>query len=127
MLSPLPPDRWNPETAAHLALRAGFGQTPDESKKWSQQGLEATLNHMAETALKALGDAPDSMRVANAQEARNLAQNGGTPTHNLAQTTQKTPEPQVIPPPAPTPPPRLTGGFPMDGSSHPMIGKILGG
>jgi hypothetical protein len=49
MLSPLPPDRWNPETAAHLALRAGFGQTPDESKKWSQQGLEATLDHLLQT------------------------------------------------------------------------------
>jgi hypothetical protein len=49
MLSPLPPDRWNSETAAHLALRAGFGQTPDESKKWSQQGLEATLNHLLQT------------------------------------------------------------------------------
>src|SRR5258708_13233 len=46
MLTPLPPARWNPETAAHLALRAGFGQTPDESKKWSQQGLEVTLNHL---------------------------------------------------------------------------------
>jgi hypothetical protein len=46
MLAPLPPDQWNPETAAHLALRAGFGQTPDESKKWFQQGLEATLNHL---------------------------------------------------------------------------------
>jgi hypothetical protein len=77
----------------------------------------AAESAMAETALKALGDAPDSMRVANAQEARNLAQNGGTPTHNLTQTTPKTPEPQVIPPPAPTPPPRLTGGFP--------IGRII--
>jgi Protein of unknown function (DUF1800) len=49
MLTPLTPDRWNPETAAHLALRAGFGQTPDESKKWSQQGLEVTLNHLLQT------------------------------------------------------------------------------
>jgi len=49
MLAPLPPDQWNPETAAHLALRAGFGQTPDESKKWFQQGLEATLNHLLQT------------------------------------------------------------------------------
>jgi hypothetical protein len=49
MLTPLLPDRWDPETAAHLALRAGFGQTPDESKKWSQQGLEVTLNHLLQT------------------------------------------------------------------------------
>jgi uncharacterized protein (DUF1800 family) len=49
MLAPLPPDYWSPEAAAHLALRAGFGQTPDESKKWSQQGMEAMLDHLLQT------------------------------------------------------------------------------
>jgi uncharacterized protein (DUF1800 family) len=49
MLSPLPPDYWSAEAAAHLALRAGFGQTPDESKKWSEQGMEAMLNHLIQT------------------------------------------------------------------------------
>jgi uncharacterized protein (DUF1800 family) len=49
MLAPLPPDYWRAEAAAHLALRAGFGQTPDESKKWSEQGLEAMLNHLLQT------------------------------------------------------------------------------
>jgi hypothetical protein len=49
MLTPLPPARWNYEAAAHLAVRAGFGQTPDELQKWSQQGLEATLNHLLQT------------------------------------------------------------------------------
>jgi len=49
MLSPLPPDYWNAEAAAHLALRAGFGQTPDESKKWSEQGMEAMLDHLLQT------------------------------------------------------------------------------
>jgi uncharacterized protein (DUF1800 family) len=46
MLAPLPPDYWSAQAAAHLALRAGFGQTPDESKKWAEQGLEAMLNHL---------------------------------------------------------------------------------
>src|ERR1700678_4454332 len=49
MLAPLPADYWRAEAAAHLALRAGFGQTPDESKKWSEQGLEAMLNHLLQT------------------------------------------------------------------------------
>jgi hypothetical protein len=49
MLAPLPPDYWSAEAAAHLALRAGFGQTPDESKKWSQQGMEAMLDHLLQT------------------------------------------------------------------------------
>jgi uncharacterized protein (DUF1800 family) len=49
MLAPLPPDYWSAEAAAHLALRAGFGQTPDESKKWSQQGMEAMLDHLVQT------------------------------------------------------------------------------
>jgi uncharacterized protein (DUF1800 family) len=46
MLAPLPPDYWSAEAAAHLALRAGFGQMPDESKKWSEQGMEAMLSHL---------------------------------------------------------------------------------
>jgi uncharacterized protein (DUF1800 family) len=49
MLTPLTPDHWNAEAAAHLALRAGFGQTPDESKKWAEQGLEAMLNHLLQS------------------------------------------------------------------------------
>ena len=49
MLAPLPPDYWSAEAAAHLALRAGFGQMPDESKKWSEQGIEAMLNHLLQT------------------------------------------------------------------------------
>ncbi|MFY9985185.1 MAG: DUF1800 domain-containing protein [Chthoniobacterales bacterium] len=49
MLAPLPPDYWSAEAAAHLALRAGFGQTPDESKKWAEQGLEAMLNHLLQS------------------------------------------------------------------------------
>src|SRR5215469_15662756 len=49
MLPPLPPDYWSAEAAAHLALRAGFGQMPDESKKWSEQGMEAMLNHLLQT------------------------------------------------------------------------------
>jgi uncharacterized protein (DUF1800 family) len=49
MLAPLPADYWSAEAAAHLSLRAGFGQTPDDSKKWSEQGLEAMLNHLLQT------------------------------------------------------------------------------
>ena len=68
---------------------------------------------MAETALKAIGDGSGSTQVADAENAWNPAQKGATPTHNLAQIPPKTPAPQVIPPPAPTPPPRLTGGLPI--------------
>jgi hypothetical protein len=53
------------------------------------------------------------MRVTNAQNTLNRAQNTGTPTHNAGQTPPKAPEPQVIPPPAPTPPPRVTSGLPI--------------
>ena len=49
MLAPLPPDYWSAEAAGHLALRAGFGQMPDESKKWSEQGMGAMLNHPLQT------------------------------------------------------------------------------
>src|SRR5260221_852119 len=91
--------------------------TPTPSPTPALNKAIAVESSIAETALKALGDDPGSMRVENAQITRTPAQSRGTPAHTLAQTPSKTPVPQVIPPPAPTPPPRLTGGLP--------IGRII--
>jgi uncharacterized protein (DUF1800 family) len=46
MLSELPRTNWTYDTAAHLAARAGFGGTPDQLERWTQQGLEATLQEL---------------------------------------------------------------------------------
>ena len=100
-----------------VGLPKGPSATPTPGPPPALNKAIAAESSIAETALKALGDDPGGMRVANAQNTRNPAHSRSTPAHNLAQTPAKTPVPQVIPPPAPTPPPRLTGGLP--------IGRII--
>ncbi len=41
MFTPLSPQQWNYETAAHLLNRAGFGGTPAEIEAAYGKGLEA--------------------------------------------------------------------------------------
>ncbi|WP_309386127.1 DUF1800 domain-containing protein [Cerasicoccus frondis] len=40
---PLPPERWNTETAAHLLRRIGFSARPADVQRAVNQGLEATV------------------------------------------------------------------------------------
>jgi len=46
MLSQLPKDKWTYDTAAHLAARAGFGESSAQLERWTQQGLEATVQEL---------------------------------------------------------------------------------
>jgi hypothetical protein len=44
MLRPLPNERWNYETAAHLLNRAGFGGPPEEIQRLTALGLEGAVS-----------------------------------------------------------------------------------
>jgi Protein of unknown function (DUF1800) len=46
MLNSIASGKWNYDAAAHLALRAGFGEPPAELQKWASQGVDATLEHL---------------------------------------------------------------------------------
>jgi len=46
MLSQLSKEKWTYDTAAHLAARAGFGESPSRLEQWSQQGMEATIQQL---------------------------------------------------------------------------------
>jgi hypothetical protein len=43
-LRPLPTDRWDRQTAAHLLRRAGFGGTPDEVDRLARLGLDGAVD-----------------------------------------------------------------------------------
>jgi hypothetical protein len=49
MLNPIASANWNYDAAAHLALRASFGEPPAELEKWVNQGLDSTLEHLLRT------------------------------------------------------------------------------
>jgi uncharacterized protein (DUF1800 family) len=46
MLSPLSKDKWTYDTAAHLAARAGFGESPSQLERWTKQGMDATIQEL---------------------------------------------------------------------------------
>ena len=46
MLSQLSTEKWTYDTAAHLAARAGFGESPSQLRRWTQQGMEATVQEL---------------------------------------------------------------------------------
>jgi len=46
MLSQLSKDKWTFDTAAHLAARAGFGESSAQLERWTQQGLDATVQEL---------------------------------------------------------------------------------
>src|SRR2546427_10161319 len=48
MLKPLPAEKWNFATAAHLLNRAGFGGTPDEIEKLAQLGPDEAVAHLVD-------------------------------------------------------------------------------
>ena len=58
VLNPLTAGNWNYDAAAHLALRASFGEPPAELEKWVSQGLDSTLEHLLYTPPPA-ATAPD--------------------------------------------------------------------
>src|SRR5260370_7052742 len=49
MLNPIASGNWNYDAAAHLAIRASFGEPPAELEKWVNQGLDSTLEHLLHT------------------------------------------------------------------------------
>ena len=46
MLSQLSKEKWTHDTAAHLAARAGFGESPSRLEQWTRQGMEATIQEL---------------------------------------------------------------------------------
>ena len=48
MLTPLPEQKWNAVTAAHLLNRAGFGGTPAEIERTRQKGLTGAVRQFVE-------------------------------------------------------------------------------
>jgi uncharacterized protein (DUF1800 family) len=50
MLSQLSKEKWTYDTAAHLAARAGFGESPDQLQRWTDQGMEATIQELLHPA-----------------------------------------------------------------------------
>src|SRR5256884_2051287 len=50
MFTPLPPQQWNYEPAAHLLTRAGFGGTPAEIEAGYGKGLEATIHDLVDAS-----------------------------------------------------------------------------
>ena len=46
MLSQLSKEKWTYDTAAHLAARAGFGESPSRLEQWTHQGMEATVQEL---------------------------------------------------------------------------------
>ena len=48
MLTPLPEEKWNAATAAHLLNRAGFGGTPAEIERTRQKGPAAAVRDLVE-------------------------------------------------------------------------------
>src|SRR5215472_14026167 len=50
MLSRLSKEKWTYDTAAHLAARAGFGESPSLLERWTQQGMETTVQGLLHPA-----------------------------------------------------------------------------
>src|SRR6266545_1718669 len=48
MLQPLPPEKWNFTTAAHLLNRAGFGGTPGEIERLVEMGPEKAVSQLVD-------------------------------------------------------------------------------
>jgi uncharacterized protein (DUF1800 family) len=46
MLSQLSKEQWTYDTSAHLAARAGFGESLSQLERWTQQGMEATIQEL---------------------------------------------------------------------------------
>lgn len=54
MLTRLPANQWNYETAAHLLNRAGFGGTPNEIEQVHAQGLEGSVHALLASPAEAI-------------------------------------------------------------------------
>src|SRR5919201_414242 len=48
MLKPLPSEKWNYSTAAHLLNRAGFGGTPAEIENLREMGPEKAVSYLVD-------------------------------------------------------------------------------
>jgi uncharacterized protein (DUF1800 family) len=76
----------------------------------------AMESSMEEMAIRAMNVDPGSVRVSTEQNDGGLTkptENPDISARSNSPVSQKKPEPQVIPPPAPTPPTRLTTGLPV--------------
>lgn len=71
MLTPIFPQKWNEEAAAHLLNRAAFGATPAEVEAAYKKGLAATLKDLIEVKPEAANvPPPDWAHPRNIREVR---------------------------------------------------------
>jgi uncharacterized protein (DUF1800 family) len=82
MLSQLSKEKWTYDTAAHLAARAGFGESPSRLQQWTQQGMEATIQELLHPA----GDTippPNSVVPDQFTELREQARDATSPDEKV--------------------------------------------
>ena len=70
MLTPLPPQDWNYETAAHLLNRAAFGGTPEEIQKTQAKGMTAAVRDLLRTDASVDVAPPEWAHPQNIREIR---------------------------------------------------------
>jgi len=86
MLNPIASANWNYDAAAHLALRASFGEPPAELEKWINQGLDSTLEHLLRTPPPSVAP-PDWAYPTRDEDLLSRIRNAETTAEDRAQRT----------------------------------------
>src|SRR5260221_10922490 len=86
MLNPIASANWNYDAAAHLALRASFGEPPAEVEKWINQGLDSTLEHLLRTPPPSVAP-PDWAYPTRDEDLLSRIRNAETTAEDRAQRT----------------------------------------
>ncbi len=86
MLNPIASANWNYDAAAHLALRASFGEPPAELEKRINQGLDSTLEHLLRTPPPSVAP-PDWAYPTRDEDLLSRIRNAETTAEDRAQRT----------------------------------------
>lgn len=84
MLNPIASANWNYDAAAHLALRASFGEPPAELEKWVNQGLDSTLERLLRTPSPSVAP-PDWAYPTRDEDLLSCIRNAATAAEDRAQ------------------------------------------
>ena len=84
MLNPIASANWNYDAAAHLALRASFGEPPAELEKWVNQGLDSTLERLLRTPSPSVAP-PDWAYPTRDEDLLSRIRNAATAAEDRAQ------------------------------------------
>ncbi|MEM1446079.1 MAG: DUF1800 domain-containing protein [Planctomycetota bacterium] len=91
-LSPIRPDAWTPDAARHLAMRAGFGGTPQQLAAVYEAGLDGAVDAFLAPAPRATPPdsmSPDVVEPLDAEERRALARVRGEDAEAVRQQIQR--------------------------------------